>query len=655
MMKRLCTYLKSTSAVVLVVMLLLSMMSGVLTLSASADETEFPVVKNEPVMHYRQPAIYNYRELDRYSEFLGTFQTISLLVNDSESTCKLNDIQNVTFDYYDPEGNSFSGTCDFYYLDKFNTLLVGGLGKTAVKKVIGKQNYFNVDDYLSLFSSLERSSLSINIYYGNGEIQPLDVDMMIETNTDEIGIGSSLCAVLVEFAHSTNIVEDDFWELDNAIFLAENVNENTTKKYYIDIESEDNIVLPMNNMSSRLTLEQTRIGDNIVYNTERGLDVTWHPEGLQAISNEKADKGDPRRAFMLDNGVIVREDDFGELSHLLTDRQYYLVELDDQYYRVSWDSINGIQGNSSYLSLIERGNVLEGFFYTGVPGTEFDQETINTKYPWKTPPSEAHIEFQNLDNEKAVSLLKALKDYAADESTSQNVKNVINSGQFQFWMKDVWGYYGFNYAPTYPRTGDVDTLISVLENGGYYYYGSYYPLGYIRYYGLTQDYSNDKDKIQGITELATFINEWDSTIIDPEKSYLPTYDNLTKVPLKEALNITEIEDDYSIQRHYLGENSAEFYSKWTSYTGIYGHNNDTILNTYVDDTITFSYSTLENIDKGIVYNVINQVSASSTADFYDHYDYNDDSLNLNIGNMGYKNGEYIITITTDYYKMRHIE
>ncbi len=122
-MKRLCSYVKTTSAFTLVVMLLLSMMSGVFVLSASADGEVFPVVTNEPTMRYRDnysPKNSQYKY--GYGEFQGTFQTISILLNDEESDFNLeSDIQSVSFKYNDPELGEYINTVYRYsYVNDFN-------------------------------------------------------------------------------------------------------------------------------------------------------------------------------------------------------------------------------------------------------------------------------------------------------------------------------------------------------------------------------------------------------------------------------------------------------------------------------------------------------------------------------------------------------
>ena len=73
---------KSVLATALTIMLVLSMMMGVFTLSASADENnQFPVVLNKPVLVYRDDWY------KRYSQ--NPLTTISIRMDDVDSNQKM--------------------------------------------------------------------------------------------------------------------------------------------------------------------------------------------------------------------------------------------------------------------------------------------------------------------------------------------------------------------------------------------------------------------------------------------------------------------------------------------------------------------------------------------------------------------------------------
>ena len=99
-MKRLCIYLKNSFAIALVIMLVLSMMSGVMSLSASADEEEFPVVKNEPTLLYKDMADSYYSPYYSDRSWFGAYQDIVLLMDDNNSSHKLNNILGISYKIY---------------------------------------------------------------------------------------------------------------------------------------------------------------------------------------------------------------------------------------------------------------------------------------------------------------------------------------------------------------------------------------------------------------------------------------------------------------------------------------------------------------------------------------------------------------------------
>ena len=218
-------------------------------------------------------------------------------------------------------------------------------------------------------------------------------------------ISQTLCSLIVKLAHSTNIDSDSMLEIDNAIFELTKGSA-TTNRFYVDIDSDNNVVLPMNTMSEMTELVQTRVGDNIVFNTKSSVDFD---RPLEAVSDGSSDLG---RVFDFDytkyynssvtsvSGIKETEEDLHILAQLLQEHadspdQLHmcygrvavingkLVSLPDElFYNNGGWMLESAQrfsysgGNELMLDLIDNGYVLENIGLTRIPGTDY---TINIR------------------------------------------------------------------------------------------------------------------------------------------------------------------------------------------------------------------------------------------------------------------------------------
>ena len=373
---------KSVLATALTIMLVLSMMMGVFTLSASADENnQFPVVLNKPVLVYRDDWY------KRYSQ--NPLTTISIRMDDVDSNQKMSNISTIYSVYDDMEGNIHSESeTGWYIADRFGVILVN------VHDIVNKYctptspSSYDKDrisekvtrsEFVEMLKGLGRSSLYLNITYNDGSTQKVDVgvvDQKLVSSTRSTA-WETAGSILVRLAHSKLIEQEDFYELNNAIVGVQSVNKDTTNKYYVDIDSEDEVKLPMNEMSEVVELVQTRVGNNVVFNSYGSVD--FGGDSIAAVSNGKVDEG---TVYYLPNGAYASNDDPCELVNLMYQKGLYFpigeldgkpINLNHMYDNDVWD-INSLY-QEIFGDLVERGYFYTNY-YQGLTD-DVDEEKLN--------------------------------------------------------------------------------------------------------------------------------------------------------------------------------------------------------------------------------------------------------------------------------------
>ena len=676
--------LKRSTALTLALFLLLSCFSGVMQLSASAEgeENVFPVVKNEPVMYYRiDECYYNEGKGNYCFNCHGIFETINILIDDDEvAKYSASIIYEMKYKFSLPDGSEFvSNASSYSYLHDFDTLLVniGDISESSYdymnllefimgKKVSKSYEYYDYsyNDYLHFLNVMSQAKLELYITWGmdvENDTQVIPIKIEEEKNTGFIDV-NTVGAVLLQFAHSKNINSDSFYELDNAIFAERSVNKDTTNKYYVDIESEDNIVLPMDNMSSRLNLEQTRIGSNVVYNTGYALDFEDRAVGLEnnGVSDGKADLV---RCFKWDmNGeTAYATSKYGDkisdgLSYAKYGNVYYnggyieydgkMVYIQDYDYAYGDNSYyyddNGQRiylrddSNTDYVDIIDRGYVLTGG-YTGLPGTEFDQDLIDQITNNKTPFSSFFIKFNDSDSVKGKenirSFIMALKSFYESDTISQQLKNVLYNTSLILHIDCSYNETQGRYTKTYKNGIDFSIrdrytvnvpsstfkrIIAFLDRDEYLYDNRLYnnfqwnELSYIQFSGISLNEIADIPEI--CEELVGFINNWNQNVISENESYMPDIRLAKRTLIKEALNAVECEEPLKYPVYKRSYDEVYFQRGKTAFNTTGNRikdNNPVVIDTYKNDSITVNRKDLVEIEKGISYNVVNQVSTGS--------------------------------------------
>ena len=707
-MKRLRSSLKSSAALTLAFMLILSIMSGVLTLSASADEVLYPVIKNDPVMLYREPVTLDFGS-DYYNDFYksgyaGMQQTICLLIDDAQSQRKVSDIDHITYTYSDPEGVTFdSPSMRYYFAEKFNTLLIStdtynpadGNGFYLAEKLLNKSGNYTYGDYLDLFESFQHSQVTVHVYYtSDPDEEPQSVSVKLEQDINAVtGSGSSYqnstsgALVMYYLADGSTIDDEDFDELENAIVKYES----SLKRFYVDVDSDKNIVLPMDGMSKRLTLEQTRVGGNIVYNTENSVDF-----GEYSVPDMSDGEKNHALWYRTANGKSFTRNTAktAELNTYLYNSGYRFY-MDDG--RIQAIKSYGSNSSSDMRFIDNNLELINGNFYTAITGTDEDRQFVENQRKGQ-PPQVMYIslkEMPDVEQQEYYDFVKAFKEFYDSPDTSDYIRKMLKSLTVYYKNQNNANFnpsIRFDYTYSYYDGMAYNDFIAILENNGYTYYNSRMynsNTGEYEYSNPTfVDWTNNKitgfslqissssvsvKELEEWKKIADFIVEYDNTHFDGQfvnarESYIPTYDNYTVDAY--SRDVLKPEEYYDCNRTTVNVSINNNLSR-EAYTGdfisgVTEDKNDVITDTFNDNKVTFVPEELQNIETGVAYNIVNQVSIGAIDNRGDGYKFDSVTLNghnsvgANYGSVYYLNGDYIVSantaIDTDAKNiMRHTE
>ena len=640
---------QSSLSIMLVVMLVASMMMGVFTLSASAeDDNKLPKVVNVPALAFSgryetdEKKVTNVNNINTY--------VFNMVFNEDETDLQIDDIQSITYQYDDADMNmSFSGNLNYRVLKDFD-MVICSFNEEVVERYWcdscqeWHDNYtytayclkdivsykMSTNSVTDVIASLRRSTLNVTMtysdgstdtqkinliednlhsYYGvNGSLTEVDdpefttemktyldngnrrnnnnefestyysfsttgsVSIITTTGT----VGQTLCTLLVKLAHSKNIDNDSIMELDNAIFdLTE--GSATTNRYYVDIDSEENVVLPMNTMSKIAELVQTRVGDNIVYNTESSVNFD---RPVQALADGSADIGRVFNFDLTNGGYIIknvkateedmhlmaqllqehtenpeslnREEKFAMVAELngelisLADELYYSDGLYEKYWVLGTaKSFAAGKRNQLMLDLYDNGYVLQNIGRKRIPGTNYDDNNTNYIQGYHNDNSYSPYMDYNYgsieyDGKAARNFQIAIdiSDENVKDKASELVDKILNLNNGTFDTQDAY-----------------DTYNSKSYRYGYNEYSRYYNA-----YG----YANSSNWYQRVNNISVnYLYEYSVVYQDSSYSYnnySGSYYQNSNYNINGLLS-NDSEVDY-LNNRFLGSTNTYSYNSW---------------------------------------------------------------------------------------------
>ena len=710
-MKKILRDSKSTLSIALVIMLVLSMMMGVFSLSASADEdTLNPKVTNNPVITLQDYESYynNYVPESYYDNPLEDniwrkcLSTICVSIDDSESQRKLSSVNHVTYTYNCGDVE-FSDDAFYKTVNDFNLMLVNTpLNYHASNIIEGKwsdkfTSYYYYKNYRTtkakfrqFLDNLHQSELTLNIYYDDDPVpQNVKVDICMSDhlpiqreNWIYGGYSTTQTEIITVKISNGNKSEDEaFTKLANAISEVQSINNDSISRLYVDIDSKDPIVLPMNDISRTAQLVQTRIGDNVIYNRLGSVDF-----GDSSVSSLQSDDetDESGNIYLLPNGSYSSDDDLFELWKYMCSKDYgyYYLFVDGKLYDLDLEKL----GQMNY----SIPNFKDGYFvknvsdyYTGIPGAPNENEVINNVYSEKTFKNKYtdsystsrdgslnlfSLAFKNMTWEKSTNLYNKLVELRETSYFSETEKKYLKmTSNYGEWKSQLTfnTHYTYNYNNESDSRKEIFRYIcNYFGDNAYSYYNreKTYITGMFFYvwdhtYGINGIIKNIPDE-----SAYSFFNKLYSVVtdlgieLDYENSYYPHSEKFNSKE-EDRIYVSDILEEIGVKvekgknkaylayEDYFGTYSTTSYSfntvkrdqklhetyelgelgKYVLETTLDNHDIDT--EAYDNETrnISFMYNKVkDNVNKGTVYNVVNQIQISNI-DVYGTFNINENS------------------------------
>ena len=272
----------------MVFMTVFSMVIGYFVLPVHAEEENVPKIAGEVIFpfHAVKPEESDIRSLIEMNP--GKINVIFDCFDDMNTALK--DIETISFSwkigdtvYTSPCADSGCDSQTYEFVDKFNTLFIDGalllqdllISVEAANGIINPDAgfadyYVSQEEYEVIYKELQKLQLNIKIEWTDGSSCSQKASAVAATTKQLEDFYETSKAVVINLADSKTINDTDFYMLENAIT---HVNDSRvyTNKYYVDVESTDDIILPINNLSIDAILTQLKIGSHIVYNTSAGV------------------------------------------------------------------------------------------------------------------------------------------------------------------------------------------------------------------------------------------------------------------------------------------------------------------------------------------------------------------------------------------------
>ena len=707
-MKYLKQELKKTLSTLLTIMFFAQMFVGVMGISASADDVILPTVTNTPAIGYHEGSFFpefdnGYSTYDlQMNDYYGDSFVVKLDDFNCDEDHKVNKITSIQahglkrvshYDYqtgknyytYEDgdfpcynletyEGYTSYNSVGYVYVEEFN-MFIFRYGFTYTNPLVITMSYSDGSSFDVALNFKKVRYYSINglstwSYYNTSD----------NSTTYSRGVSDTLSMELTTLASANLYDEKAFAKLENALYMIKNTGTSDINRAYVNLKSNSDVVLPMENMSENVQLVQTRVGDNIVYDTKYSVDF-----GENAVPSVSTGI-DVGRAFTTPDGTVCSEDDLSYVFYYLYQNGYrYFLDSQgnlqsftryfgdnytDKGYNSSIYKGDSSKGGEVYEDLIDNGYVLKDFYFDYwndiIDKNRIDDLLSNygsyTKYCVEFNTDDENKSDEEL-HEETIDFLEALNNYFVSNSSSNFKMN------FQYFIQYVEYEYtcGSNKCVgTLGRSASPEVLINKINEENDKSKNKHITkiYGYRNYYGLTDEFES-------------FLQEYDSnlTVTTVTSSYIDAYRNAERLPVSEVMNelgITETNAerkavlsnafdyyDNNGDNHEINEEVTARHGKMVELTVSTNDlpERNVVNGTYENDQIRFKATDLKNIQKGTVYNVVNQVQVTGFDNFLakmgsqlGRYIETEDGLRwVNSGNVYYIGGDYIRNATTYTY------
>ncbi|MDE7435446.1 MAG: hypothetical protein K2N01_06465, partial [Lachnospiraceae bacterium] len=684
-------------------MLLFSLIFAHFTIAGAAAPENVPHIEGdvvlsllyEPDADYLSGGYYGSQK-DHYISDPGTMNVILDNAGCDPAEFGMDQIKSVKLIWENaPEGKKKEYEVDIWNcrtVEKFNILLVNAwysFKEFAVQLLgdlgyVGSLNDISKEKCEQLAQELSQCRLSLEITYQNDVAVTADVNTVWTDSKAVYNMHSTVQTLVINLADSSTIDDADFYELDNAIAHVKN------HTYYVDLDSEDDIVLPMDHLSADAALTKLKIGPETMYDNA-GASV--YMEDSYTLASADQEKG---RVFTYEytdeNGVqhsgYANDTDFSELGMLLYEEGLFgvdgeLVSVADYIWKrpdgtcalewIEWQKalVLTIHRNSIFLghesdfvNILDRGRMIASVPNTGIPGTDFSEEDVpqDTQYRF-------HIVFAENPDDLVVDpgtgktnmqeFIQALKDSLYVERSEKEFRiqyELLSRDKKQSFSYGDLDTEEFRTALWYPDTKSVIKYTDYYDGErDHYEYTGYNPYAEVLY---SVDYkAYDYDTLEYIRNIA----QQYGIEIDGAASYMPDY-------TRAVISDERVWDHFGIRESYdtryrvftnrytgekvLGRPAApERQGVAITPSGESGLS-DREGAVYSDHKVSIPVADAGTLDKGVAYNVTAQIMTNNLAhvNVAGFLGWFDNGRGVDYGAINYRNGALIRNSAVTYMR-----
>ena len=651
-------------ASVLTVITMFSCLAGV----AYADEVDIPDVQNTPTLNLKgynrdgsvpvtDTGSMNPKRTDMFSTLAPTL--VMLDDNDCDMHSGEN-IENVAFNVeYDNKQYSFDSP--YEYVSGFDTLVVrfgsevnydgacskdfanflgilsSGSNNVVVPKTVNSYvgsgsrvvyfiNYLYADE---IYRNLNKCDFTMEITYFDGFVQNIPVGIHWGDSVDVHTIVGTSSGVVLRLADAKTISNFDFYKLENAISYAV-APDGGNNKYYVDINSKDKVVLPIEGMSDDMDLTQVRIGNDIVYNTASSVD--FNRDGFESeydgrvfsfVGNSYASELDMRNMFaylMTEGNCLVELDGKMYQAAAITPDGYSFADIANDYPADYFGSYNPIWYEPKYkvgtnsesvaraeLSALERGHMVD-VGVTGIPGTEFDISKVQANRPSDLGSCVVDMVFDTTESSNTHWISTVVPASGWNTYDNNRVYSFLKAIPFvRFYVIDTEGnevvYDDIDAIRNDDLTGCKLARMSFTDAtlGSPHEFGGLSVINYIRDYHTSSGY-RDAETGEWVYTRHNFC------VIDADKSSMPDFSNCTisSETIWDHLSVSEFKG--MALEVVVGSDEDTVLARHGDISATASKNTDASrTDTYKDGAIRIETSDVPSAEKGETYDVINQV------------------------------------------------
>lgn len=380
-----------------VIMVLMSV-SGDGVLLAFAD-SGLPHIENEVILNFES---YDNPIKGDYSRVvLPEYMILSVENRSFKGTAY--DINNISNAVITIDGTDYD--VDYRFVENFNVLFIApekALHWYCVDKDLEDESVdlewsglsslskYTEDNYNWVLDTMKGiKSITLSLSYDDGSVIQEPISMRF--GIDRFGVSgrkyfATANAFVTTLPDSKNLDNSAFYELENAIRFLDD-SSLVANRYYVDIDSKDNVVLPLDKFSDDMLLSEVLVGARPVYRTASAIDYgdyekenvsyTWDsietndfPEGITEIDLVSGTSypryTDYSGQWVRDGYNWLYEGDveayWDLISYSKESDSYSLLNIEKSYSTVSPRSIGTEVGDLySYLISDETGNKTKGY------------------------------------------------------------------------------------------------------------------------------------------------------------------------------------------------------------------------------------------------------------------------------------------------------